>query len=211
MIVKIWRIVAVTLVTTLSGCGFYGESAQFASDGENIVMTGVVDGRALPKFQQVLLNNPEAQTLILQYIPGSMDDDANLELSKMVHASGLTTIVPSDGMVASGGTDLLAAGKRRIALPGACIGVHSWAYVGLFGNDTPGTSLPRDHEEHRKYENFYRSIGIPPDFYWFTMNAAPPEDIHWMRSDEMNRYRISSRTLGDRWDQVSTEESCDLR
>ena len=33
-------------------------------------------------------------------------------------------------------------------------------------------------------------MGIPADFYWFTLEAAPADDIHWMSRDEMETYAV---------------------
>ena len=205
------RFFAYALFTSLIACGFSDDAAEFTSSGDAIIMTGAVDERALDAFQAALNDNPGAKVLVLQYVPGSNDDKANLRLATMVRASGLQTLVPSDGLVASGGTDLLTAGTIRTAQPGACIGVHSWAYDNLFGSDTAGTSLPRDHEEHQVYLEFYRSIGIPEEFYWFTMEAAPPEGMHWMRATELNLYDVTTATLATSWDSVAPPPVCDAR
>ena len=33
-------------------------------------------------------------------------------------------------------------------------------------------------------------MGIPEAFYWFTLEAAPPEGMHWMTEEEMKKYGI---------------------
>ena len=33
-------------------------------------------------------------------------------------------------------------------------------------------------------------MDIPEDFYWFTLEAAPAEGMHWMTEAEMARYRV---------------------
>ena len=33
-------------------------------------------------------------------------------------------------------------------------------------------------------------MGIAEDFYWFTLNAADADDIHWMTRTEMKRYKM---------------------
>ena len=30
------------------------------------------------------------------------------------------------------------------------------------------------------YLEYGRQMGLPEDFYWFTIDAASPQDIHWM-------------------------------
>ncbi len=69
---------------------------------------------------------------------------------------------------------------------GATIGVHSWA--GDSGVD--GSTFPKDDPEHQKYINYYRAVGIPETFYWYTMEAASARDIHIMTEDEITTYGI---------------------
>lgn len=103
----------------------------------------------------------------------------------------MITYLPAQGEIASGGTDLFLAGVRRIVERGARIGVHSWS---IDGADT-GDTLARDHPEHEVYLSYYRDVGIAEDFYWYTLQAAPPEDIHWMTEEEMALYVIYTDLL----------------
>ena len=40
--------------------------------------------------------------------------------------------------------------------------------------------------------DFYADMGTPEDFYWYTLEAAPPDDIHWMTPEELIRFRMTS-------------------
>lgn len=179
-------------LVALSGCMHISHAQEtplrFHTDGTRIYAQGVVMSHTPDDFAQVLAQSPQARELVLQFAPGSMDDDANLELARMVHAAGLKTRVPAGGMVASGGTDLFLAGRVRVLEPGACIGVHSWEdSAGYEGGD-----LPRTHPDHRMFTDYFDEIGIDPTFYWFTLDAAPADDMHWMRPDEVNRFALTS-------------------
>jgi hypothetical protein len=33
-------------------------------------------------------------------------------------------------------------------------------------------------------------MGIPADFYWYTLEAASAENIHWMTAQEIAQYDI---------------------
>lgn len=99
-------------------------------------------------------------------------------------------------MTASGGTDLLLSGARRIVECDVQVGVHSWASGRWIFGLVNGDELPRDDPAHRSYLDYYRDIGIPEAFYWFTLEAAPPDSIHWMNEDEMERYRIHTHFRG---------------
>jgi len=156
-----------------------------------LVMNGVIDSDAPALMRAALDANPNIDTLVLQNVPGSIDDERNLEMAALVRARGLTTIVPANGMVASGGTDLFLAGVRRVAEPGACLGVHSWAAGGLFGY-TAGRDVPRDDPQHQIYLEYYDQMGIDRAFYWFTLEQASVEEIYWMSPDEVNRFEMTS-------------------
>ena len=158
------------------------------SRGDMLFVRGVVDGGSHEKVYDVLNNELRVGTLVFTMVPGSVDDDTNLALGRMLRRAGVATYLPARGEVASGGTDLFLAGTRRIVERGARIGVHSWSAGFFFGPSA--VDLPRDHPEHAKYLDYYRDIGIPEAFYWFTLEAAPPDDIHWMTEEEMQKYRI---------------------
>ena len=79
------------------------------------------------------------------------------------------------------------AGNRRSIEAGAKIGVHAWS-----DGTQSATNFPRGSSEHQPYIDYYASMGLPdPEgFYFFTINAAPPEGIHYMTSEEINRYGL---------------------
>ena len=154
--------------------------------GDLLFVKGVVNTRSHDSVYHILEDEPGVHTVVLTYVPGSADDEVNLELGRLLHDIGMTTYLPAQAEVASGGTDLFLAGVERIVERGARIGVHSWSA----GGSETGDTLPRDHPEHKLYLNYYRDIGIDEDFYWFTLRAASPEDIHWMTAEEMTQYAV---------------------
>ena len=158
--------------------------AVFDVDGDRAVMHGTIGASTPGRVLELIVEHPNVRTIVMTDVPGSMDDEANLRAARLVHRAGFEIRVPTDGMIASGGVDFFLAGKVRRVAKGARLGVHSW------GGPVPPTKLPKDHEEHRKYLDFYRHVGIPESFYWFTLEAAPADDIHWMSRKEMRRYRV---------------------
>ncbi|MDE2907492.1 MAG: hypothetical protein OXQ28_15565, partial [Acidobacteriota bacterium] len=68
---------------------------------------------------------------------------------------------------------------------GARVGVHSWASGSVNGDE-----LPRDAPRHPPYLQYYLDIGIAEAFYWLTLEAAPPEGVHWMTEAEMAHYAV---------------------
>ena len=159
--------------------------------GDLLFARGVVNGNSRREAVELLNGSPSVRTLVLTWVPGSVDDETNLALGRMLSQASMTTYLPRRAMAASGGTDLLVAGARRIVECGALVGVHSWASDTVNGSD-----LPRDAPEHRFYLDYYKDIGIPEAFYWFTLEAAAPDSIHWMTEDEMGRYEVHTHFRG---------------
>ena len=154
---------------------------------ENLLLVaGVVDSDSPRRVHDALKDSPDIRVVVLVNVPGSADDEANLELGRMLRQAGMSAYLPARGMVASGGVDLLLSGVRRVVERGASVGVHSWAD----SDGSTGDTVPRDHPDHRLYLEYYREMGVPEEFYWFTLGAAPPDGLHWMTEAEMERYAI---------------------
>lgn len=164
-------------------------SAQFDVRGEVAHMVGVIDGTTPARVLELVLGSPRVNTIALRDVPGSIDDEANLWAASLIRRFGLRTKVPSSGVIASGGVDFFLAGAERSVETGARLGVHSWGTA-----DEQGRDLPRSDEAHRLYLDFYREIGIPASFYWFTLEAAPADSIHWMTADELTQFDCVTST-----------------
>lgn len=148
-------------------------------------MRGEIDSATPARIRSLLHDHPEVDTLVLADVPGSVDDHANVRAARLVRAAGLTTRVPPGGEVASGGVDLFLAGRARRAAPDARLGVHSWSDGRIDGAD-----VPPDDPQHALYLELYEELGIPTAFYWFTLTAAPADDIHWMTPAELERFGV---------------------
>ena len=163
----------------------------YVTDDKTAQMVGIVDAATPADFRKLVGAHPGIKTLILKECPGTEDDDANLELARMVRKAGLTTIVPKDGSVRSGGVELFLAGVKRVAEPGAEFGVHSWQDdEGREAKDyPPGAPI------HMAYLNYYRDMGMTPEqakaFYDFT-NAKPFSSIHYMNRDEITKFALAN-------------------
>lgn len=132
----------------------------------------------------------DIRVMVMLNVPGSDDDNDYMDAARKLRQDGFVTIVPSNGLVASGGTDFFLAGSYRIVEPGACLGVHSWEDMG-----PPAYSahtIPRGHEDHLDWLEYFEDMGISQDFYWFTIYAAPATGMHWMSPAEINRFGLSS-------------------
>ncbi len=156
-----------------------------ADEPNRLYIKGVIYGNTHSDLLVELSTHPNVDTLVMVEVPGSIDDEVNLKASTLIRERKLNTFIPENGWVASGGTDMFLAGIERSAHPSAKFGVHAWA-----SGDDSANDFPKDDEVHQSYLHYYRQMGIPESFYWYTLDAAPVDDIHWMTSAEISHYQI---------------------
>ncbi|MEM7335610.1 MAG: alpha/beta hydrolase [Chloroflexota bacterium] len=186
---KFKTILILSISFLITGCALFSEDytpASFEISGEQAIMTGVIDGSTPDEVLDLIANYPNIKMIVMEDVPGSANDEANLEAARLIREHGFHTHVPADGEIASGGVDFFLAGVERTAVSGAKLGVHSWAA----GDGVTGDELPRSDPEHLLYLNYYEEMGIPADFYWFTLQAAPAEDIYFMTPAEWEQYDL---------------------
>ena len=138
-----------------------------------------------PKAFSDMLDSHSIRKLTLNNIEGSIDDDANFVLGRLIRDAGIATSVTASSHVTSGGVDLFLAGASRQWSEGAKLGVHSWS-----DGSVDGSSYPIGSPEHNKYKKYYEDMGIPVDFYWYTLNAASSSEMHYMTSEELKRFKV---------------------
>lgn len=156
-----------------------------------IELNGAIDEESPAQFRTLLSAYPQAKLLRMVDCPGTENDDANMEVARMVRKAGIDTLVPRGGSVRSGGVDLFLAGVKRTAEPGAEIGVHSWQdYEGREAKD-----VPADDPIHAAYLRYYQEVGFTPemarDFYAFT-NRTSFSNVHYMTGAEIARYHLTN-------------------
>lgn len=158
-------------------------------DDSTAILNGVIKGNTLKKFEKLMKKHPNIQTLVMQDMPGSANDEVNVQLGRAVHARGLNTHIDDNGEIASGAVDLYLAGSKRTAGANVKIGVHSWS-----NGDQEATDFAEDDSEHDLFIQYYQDIGIRDSmasaFYFYTIHAAPAAEIHWMTEAEIEAYEM---------------------
>ena len=172
----------------LASCGAYYTPVSFVAQGDQIIASGTIDETTLSAFEEVIAQNPEARTLVLQYIEGSLDDDANVIFSREVHRAGFDTVVPSNGLVASGGTICFwpetAASCNRGPVSVSTAGPGQVWWRPTCPRTTPNMT---DTWTISKTSAWMRhSTGTP-------LYAAPADSMHWMNTTEANRFGLTTR------------------
>jgi hypothetical protein len=167
---------------------------KVANDNKTVSMDGEINSNTLANFNSLIAAYPNIEQINIVNCGGSSDDDINLQVSLLVHQKGIKTHINNAGLIASGGVDFFLAGTKRTKGSNTQIGVHSWGGEDDNGNTVKATDFPRGHQHHLPYINYYKSIGFSQqeaeDFYYFTINAAGPDDIHWMTDAEISQYKI---------------------
>lgn len=156
-----------------------------------VELNGVIDETSPALFRRMIAKYPGLKTIRMIDCPGTENDQANLEVARMVRKAGMNTNVPRGGSVRSGGVELFLAGVRRTAEPGAEFGVHSW-------QDDEGNEakdVPASDPIHANYIRYYQEVGLTPEqaraFYAFT-NQTAFDSLHYMTQPELARFHITN-------------------
>ncbi len=169
---------------------FKSGSSQFKVDGDSAIVSGDLGTQSYIQVQNLINDYPNVNTLVLQDISGSVNDDINLYTGRLIRNAEMTTLVPADGAIYSGGVDLFVAGYKRIYTKGGKVGVHSWCCV----NGKAADELSKDDPAHGAQLAFVSEMlgkELGPDFYFFTLKAAPQDSFHVMTQAELDKYLIS--------------------
>ena len=151
--------------------------------GDKAFVNGVLGVLFYDLFKEILEQHPEIKTVVLLDIPGSLNDEWNVKSCLLLYEKGLNTELLSTSEVDSGGVDLFVSGRKLTIAEGAKIGVHSWA-----GAIKTATDFPKKHKAHKMFLDLYENVNIDPSFYWFTIEAASADDIHYMTKEETEKY-----------------------
>jgi len=154
---------------------------------------GVTRGRVDHQFNRLMERHPDIRTVVFSdHCPGSNDDVSLYAAARALRENGIRTVLRANSVVESGAVDLFISGAVREVAPGARIGVHSWS----FGGGEDGVDLPLDHPEHDLYLDFYHDMfeddALGEEFYWFTLNAASGDDIHYMTPEEIEYFDLET-------------------
>lgn len=166
------------------------EYGIFSSQDETTaIIDGVIDSDTPTHWDNFIAAFPNTNELIMKDCPGSTDDAANLKASRKIRQQGVAIHLPADAEIASGAVDLFLAGITRTREAGSKIGVHSWS-----DRKNSATDFPEGHEEHQIYIDYYLEMGFSQNeaeaFYYFTINAASADDMHWMTDSEIEKYGL---------------------
>ena len=158
-------------------------------DSNTAIMNGVIGTNTPQHWENYITAFPSTNKIIMRNCPGSEDDEANLRVARQVRNQDVAIHLPADAEIASGAVDFYLAGTTRTREAGSKIGVHSWS-----DGNKEATEFPVGHANHQPYIDYYVEMGFfqadAEAFYYFTINAAPAADVHWMTDQEIEQYKL---------------------
>lgn len=174
------------------------EPVSFKIEGHSAVMRGILDSSLPDLISNLFKVHPEVDTIIMEEIKGTVDLLATYEAGSIMREACITTVVPYKGFVASGGVSLFLAGCERIADESSSIVVHTWRNFTLDDNGekvvkVAAIDLPVTDSAHDVHLDYLDEMGIPEEFYWFTINT-PFETPHYLSNEELETYNIVTQT-----------------
>lgn len=150
-------------------------------------LNGSIESDTPGEFRAMLRAFPAIRQIDMIDCPGTGNDEANLELARMIRQARIATYVPDGGSVRSGGVELFLAGAKRSAAPDAEFAVHSWLDEDGLEPDDYAESDPVNQE----YVAYYREMGMSADkakaFYALT-NSVPHDDALYLNSRDIAAY-----------------------
>ena len=168
------------------------EIFSISKDKKKIILNGEINTSAFEKFILLAEQYPTVKKIEIINCLGSINDEVNLELARYIQDNKYDIHLLDNGSVASGGTDLFLAGRKRTMGNNTKVGVHSWA-----GLRKTATDFPKGHRNHLPYIKYYEAIGFnqkdAEDFYYFTINAAPADEMYYMTKQELKKYNFQTK------------------
>lgn len=162
------------------------DGLNFYVEEDIAYVSGILNNNSTEAVRQLINEHPNVRTLALVDIEGSLDQQETMQAARLIRLLELDTHIVRTGYVASGGVDFFLGGVNRTIDAGAGVGVHSW----LDNTGVDPDELNLADPIHATYVNFYLEMGIPERFYWFSLNAAPPERVYYLSPEEIYDFSL---------------------
>ena len=176
--------------------GFEGDMTIAQLDSTTVQLNGTLGDASLGRLKRYIRQNPEVQTLELGSMPGTINKSMTLVMGRWVRKQGLDTQLTASSWIASGAVDLFLSGRERRIECGARIGVHAWGNT--FGDLIISAEDNKNswHVDHQEDIRFFNDLGYDgKTLYDFIISSASHDEIHYMTTEEMNRFGFASTPL----------------
>ena len=154
-------------------------------------MDGDMGNNVDRNFEKLIEDYPNIELINFGECPGSRNDEAMIKAASLLRNSEINTHLLVTSIIESGAVDFYLAGITRTRESGSLIGVHAWS-----DGNISATDYPIGHSEHQLYIDYYTFCGYTvedaEELYYFIINAAPPNEIHYMSEEEIEKYQITT-------------------
>lgn len=179
------RDITITVQASQVGAG----DSKYTIKEDKAYISGNLGTYTFNQILEINKDHPDVKTLVLTDIPGSVNDEVNVQTGRLIREAGYSTHLLANSDINSGGVDLFCSGVKRTREAGSKIGVHSWCcHEGLTAD-----KLPKDSPAHNSQLTYFREMLGEingPEFYFFTLQAAPFNGIHVMTDAEIAKYKL---------------------
>ncbi len=164
---------------------------QFELNPDNsISMDGNISADTPIDLKALLDDHPDVKDIKMKNCAGIELSPQTLEAARLVRSNNMNTHIESDGLISRGGLNFFLAGVKRSKDPLGRIGVGSWEDE--LGNEA--TDFDFGDSVHTPYLNYYVEMGIQfllaSDFYYFSIQAAGPDDLFILTDDLIDDYGL---------------------
>ncbi|MHC6647257.1 hypothetical protein ACYTPF_11860 [Alteromonas sp. HB246098] len=170
--------------------------------GENLFLLGNFDSFTLDAVVKEIDKSPQITRIVFTANGGSNDDNVTLQLGRFIRQKKLETHVLEGGVIASGGVSLFLAGVKRSIGKNVYIGVHAWQHCS--GSGTVNCKSAKEYAltdtAHRLHNDYVSEMLSTDSFYWFSINAAPPNSIHWLSSSEIKAFKLVNHSINENFE-----------
>jgi hypothetical protein len=152
------------------------QGLHFFVVNDRLMVRGRVIARTPDALADVLAQNPQIRTLVMQDMRGDHDGQAVWRMGYDIRARGLHTAVQSDSALHCAAVDLFFSGTQRAMICGAQFAM------------TPAGGGGDEHFANRRA---YLHVMTGSDaFYEFVLQTAGADGIYVMTQDEIARYGL---------------------
>jgi len=178
-------VIAVCAGTALLLWMVTAESASFRVEGNELHVSGLLTLISTERIDTMVEQNPGLTTLVLGEIHPESDATALLQKGVLIRSLGMNTEVAPGVTIAGPAIYLFLGGVERRLGDAAQIEVSDWqTSVG------PASALPAEHPAHAERRGQVGGLLGRPDFYTFSIGAAPVGGAHRMSDNEIAEFGI---------------------
>lgn len=179
------------IMLTINEALITGGNSALTVSGTDAFLNGELGTQTYVQMRDMIAANPAVTRLVIQKSSGSVNDDINMHTGRLIRGATLATHVPADGDINSGAVDLFVAGVTRTVENGGVLGVHSWCCE----NGVAADELSKDDAAHGPQLTYFREMlgDAGEEAYFFTLEAAPSDDIHQLLRQEMIDLKITTQ------------------